>query len=77
MSKGPVMKEYGILQKLKDIQYPWNRMWEWRELSYRAAEVGRDQVIRGLLGQGKGLSKGIGKPFKGFKMRCKLIQSAL
>lgn len=31
MTKGPVMKEYKILQKLKDVQYNWNRMWEWRE----------------------------------------------
>lgn len=31
MSKGTVMKHYRILQKLKDVQYNWNRMWEWRE----------------------------------------------
>lgn len=55
MTKGPVTKEYRILQKLKDVQYNRCRMWEWREARYTDVEVGREQVIGGFLGQGKGL----------------------
>lgn len=57
MSEGTVMKQYRILQKLKDVQYNWNRMWEWREARSKMQRQGnfRSEVTGRFLGQGKGL----------------------